>query len=153
MRIFIGSDHAGFDLKNSICEFLRREGYDVEDVGPPIYDHDDDYPDYALKVCMKVLKSKGMGILICGSGHGMDIAANKVKGIYASVCWNEESAIVAKEHDNINVLCLGGRFVRPNAAKRIVRVWLEKPFSREARHSRRLRKIKKIEKANLRGRQ
>lgn len=145
-RIYIGSDHAGFQLKNIIREFLHDGGYAVEDIGPYSYERGDDYPDYALKVCKKILKSGGRGILICGSGQGMDRAANKIPGIYSSVCWNEESAVIAKEHGDINVLCLGGRLVGPSRAKRIIKIWLERPYKNKKRHERRINKIKEMER-------
>lgn len=143
--IYVGSDHRGFELKKTVIGFLSEEGYKVEDIGPLSYDSDDDYPDYALKVCKKVLKDGGKGILICGSGMGMDRAANKINGIYASACWNEKSAEMAKRHGDINVLCLGSDFVKPKMAESIIKIWLEEPFE-GGRHERRIRKIKKIEK-------
>lgn len=145
-KIYIGSDHAGFNLKNKIGRFLKQAGYSVEDIGPYSYNKEDDYPDYALKVCRKVLDSKGKGILLCGSGQGMDRAANKIPGIHAAVCWNKASAVVAKEHGNVNVLCMGGRFVRPHMAEKIVEIWLKNGFSEEERHKRRIEKINDIEK-------
>ena len=145
-KIYIGSDHAGFELKNIIKEFLKKEGYKVEDLGAHEYNPEDDYPDYAVKVCEKVLETKGKGILICGSGQGMDRVANKIPGIYAAVCWDEISAKMAKEHGNVNVLCLGGRTVKPELAKKIVKIWLETPFIPRERHLRRINKIKEIEK-------
>jgi RpiB/LacA/LacB family sugar-phosphate isomerase len=128
-KIYIGSDHAGFELKNIIKKFLTEEKYEVEDLGPYKYDYNDDYPDYAVKVCEKVLETNGKGILICGTGQGMDIVANKIPGIYAAVCWDETSAKMAKEHENVNVLCLGGRTVEPELAKKMVKIWLETPFT------------------------
>ncbi len=151
-RIYIGSDHAGFKLKEVLKDFLSKKGYDVKDVGPFSYNKDDDYPDYALAVCVKVAGSQNNGLLICGSGQGMDRVANKVKGIYASVCWNEKSAVIAKEHGNINVLCLGGLFVKPGLAKKIVNVWLERPFANEERHVRRIDKIMAVEKSYVKKR-
>ncbi len=148
--IYIGSDHAGFRLKGEIRDFLLESGYRVEDIGPNEYDPHDDYPDYALKVCEMVRNNGGKGILICGSGHGMNRVANKIPGIHASVCWNEESARMAKEHGDINVLCMGERLVEPETAKRIVSAWLETEFSREERHLRRVGKIMEIEKRYMR---
>lgn len=149
-KIYVGSDHAGFELKEEIVGYLKKKGFEVEDEGPVSYDPADDYPDYALKVCKEVLRHRAKGILICTTGQGMDRAANKVAGIYASVAWNRESAIVAKEHANVNVLCLAGRLTKPALAKKIVHAWLSIPFSKEKRHSRRLEKIKRIEKSYLR---
>ncbi len=144
-RIYIGSDHAGFRLKCGLIGWLRARGYEAVDMGPRTYSPDDDYPDYAKKVCSKVLENGAIGILVCGSGQGMDRAANKIKGIHASVCWDAGSAMVAKKHGNINVLCLGERFVKPAMARRIVRIWLEEPFEAEKRHLRRIDKIRRIE--------
>jgi ribose 5-phosphate isomerase B len=147
--IYIGSDHAGFELKEKIKLFLTKEGYKFEDLGPYEYNPNDDYPDYALKVCKKVLETSGRGILICGTGQGMDRVANKIPGIYAAVCWNEMTARYAREHENTNVLALGGRTTRSEEAEKIVKVWLETPFKGEEKHLRRINKIKKIEKEYL----
>ena len=144
--IYIGSDHAGFKLKKHLSQWLSKQGYDIRDMGPHVYDADDDYPDYAVRVCDSVIKHRSKGILICGSGQGMDRVANKVPGIHASVCWNEGTALVAKKHANVNVLCLGERFVRPSMARKIAKIWLEEPFEEEKRHVRRIRKINEVEK-------
>ena len=144
--IYIGADHAGFELKEKIKNFLIKEGYKVRDLGAFKYNYNDDYPDYALKVCEKVLKKQGLGILICGSGQGMDRVANKIPGIHAAVCWNELSAKMAKEHGNVNVLCFGGRTVEPKLAKKMVKIWLETLFIPKEKHLRRINKIKTIEK-------
>lgn len=144
--IFIGSDHAGFELKEKLKKFLERLGYEYEDLGPKTFDPNDDYPDYALKVCKKVLETDGKGILICGSGQGMGRVANKIPGIHAAVCWNEETAKYAREHGNTNVLTLGGWTVDFETAKKIVKIWLETPFTGEKKHIRRINKIKEIEK-------
>ena len=148
-KIFIGSDHAGFNLKNSLNQFLIKGKYKVEDLGPYKYDREDDYPDYALKVCKKVLKANSKGILICGSGQGMAISANKVPGILATICWDEKSGKIAAAHGRANVLCLGENLIKPRNAEKIVKMWLEAPYTIEKRHIRRLNKIKKIEKKYL----
>ena len=148
-KIYIASDHGGFKLKKIIRKFLSKEGYCVEDLGPYKYVKDDDYPDFALKVCKKVLKTKGKGILICSSGQGMARTANKFPGIYADVCWSEDTARHAKEHSRVNVLCFGGRIVTVKLAKKMVKVWLKTPLNSEKRHTRRINKIKKIEKDYL----
>ncbi len=144
-RIYIGSDHAGFYLKGIICELLKSQGYTVVDAGPLSYDPNDDYPDYAKRVCTEIIGTDNKGILICGSGQGMDRVANKFPGIYASVCWNTESARIAKEHGDVNVLCLAGRMINQDEAKSIVKTWIECRFSEEERHVRRIRKIKEVE--------
>ncbi len=143
--IYLGSDHAGLRLKTKLVEWLRKSGFNVVDVGPFSYDKDDDYPEYAEIVSRAVVKNKAKGILICGSGQGMDRAANKIMGVHASVCWDEESAFIAKTHGDVNVLCLGERFVKPSLAKKIVGIWIRVPFSMEDRHIRRIAKIRKLE--------
>lgn len=145
-KIYIGSDHSGFELKETIKKFLVNEDYEVEDLGPYHYDRSDDYPDYAVKVCEKVLEINDKGILICGSGQGMDRVANKISGIHAAVCWDETSAKLAKEHGNVDVLCLGGQTVKPEVAKKMVKTWLETTFIRKEKHVSRINKIKEIEK-------
>ena len=147
--IYIGADHAGFELKEKIKKFLAKEGYQFEDLGPYEYDPSDDYPDFAVKVCQKVLETNGKGILICGTGQGMDLVANKIPGIYAEVCWDENTAKHAKEHSNANILCFGGRTVKPELAKKMVKIWLETPFIPRKRHLRRVNKIKTIERKYL----
>lgn len=144
--IFIGSDHAGFQLKEKLKKFLEELGYEYKDLGPNSFDPNDDYPDYALKVCKKVLETNGKGILICGSGQGMNMVANKIPGIYAALCWNEETAKLVREHDNTNVLALSSWTTDFEAAKKIVKVWLETPFTEKEKHIRRINKIKEIER-------
>lgn len=148
-KIFIGSDHRGFELKNSLAAFLRSKGFEVADEGPLSYDKDDDYPDYAEKVCSGVVSSDGLGILVCGSGQGMVRAANKFKGIYASLCWNDESAKLAKEDGNPNVLCLSAVLTDDQKAKGIVDTWLQTEFTAHERHVRRIGKVKEIEKRQM----
>jgi len=148
-KIFIGSDHAGLSLKNTLKKFLIREKYEIEDLGPYKYNPKDDYPDYAFKVCKKVLKNNSKGILICGTGQGMAITANKVPGIIATICWDEKSGKHAAIHSLGNVLCLGENIIKPCVAEKIVKMWLEAPCTIENRHIRRLNKIKKIEKKYL----
>lgn len=144
--IYIASDHAGFELKEKIKNFLKNEGYKFEDLGPYEYNPNDDYPDYALKACLRALKAKGRGILICSTGLGMNMVANKIPGIYAAVCWNGKVAKQAREHLNTNVLTLGARAIKLKNTKRIVKTWLETPFSSQIRYLRRINKIKKIER-------
>lgn len=145
-KIYIGSDHAGFKLKEKIKKFLVKENYKVEDLGAHKYDCNDDYPDYALKVCKKVLKTGGKGILICGAGQGVSIVANKIPGIRAALCWNKNSAKLSKEHLNANVLCLGQRTLKLEFVNKIVKFWLETPFISKGRHIRRINKIKAVER-------
>ena len=152
MKIYLGADHAGFELKEKIKKFLTAKEFEVEDMGPYKYNSKDDYPDYAIKVCEKILRDrKGMkGILFCGSGHGMCIAANKFPSIRATICWSIESVKYAKTHTNVNVLCIPARLINLRKTKKIVLEWLELPFRHEKRHIRRINKIKKIEKKYIR---
>jgi ribose 5-phosphate isomerase B len=148
--IYIGSDHGGFELKQKLIESLKKEGHDLFDEGPFAYDDSDDYPDYAEKVCRKVLETEGKGILICRSGHGMVLTANKFGGIYASLCHSKESAARAKKDENINVLCLPGDFVDFKCANEIVTAWLTTKFDSSEKRMRRLKKLLKIEENNFR---
>jgi len=143
--IYLGADHAGFHLKEEIKKYLKELGYEYEDLGNQEIDLLDDYPDFALKVAKKVVETKEKGILICSTGLGMCLAANKVKGVRAVVVWDEFTAIQSREHNNANILCLAGKVLDLETAKKIVRVWLETEFSGEERHIRRLKKVEEIE--------
>ena len=144
MKIAIGSDHAGFKLKEVIKNYLVTLNYSVEDFGTHSEERAD-YPDFAFPVALNVANGNfEVAILICGTGIGMSIAANKVKGIRASLCNDLYTAHVAKEHNDANVLCMGGRVVGEEVAKEIVKVWLSSKFE-GGRHSERLLKIKKYE--------
>ena len=144
--IFLGSDHAGFNLKEEIKKYLDELGHQYQDLGNRELDPQDDYPDFAEKVAKKVAETKGQGILICATGFGMAIAANKIKGIRAAVCWDDFTALQSREHNDTNILCLGGKVIDLGTAKKIVRIWLETEFSGEERHLRRLEKIGSMEK-------
>lgn len=143
-RMIIGSDHAGFKLKEKIKEFLNELGYECEDLGT-FNEEPSDYPKTAIKVAKKVAESEGKGILLCGSGLGEAIVANKVKGIRATNCFNEYTAKMAREHNNSNLLCLGARVLKTGEAKEITKTWLTTEFSKEERHKRRVKQIKEIE--------
>ncbi len=148
MKIVIASDHAGFPLKKSITEFLSKEKIKVEDLG---IDHPEsvDYPDYAAKVAQAVSQKKAdAGILICGTGLGMSISANKFKGVRAVAVSDLYSARMAKEHNDANVLALGGRVLDSHKALRLVKVWLNSKFKGN-RHQQRLDKISDLENKNL----
>jgi len=140
MQIFIASDHGGFRLKKILKEWLLSLGLKIKDVGTSS-EESVDYPDFAHLLCKKIISTKSKGILICGTGIGMSIAANKIKGIRAALCNDTYSAKMSREHNNANVLCLGGRILGEEVAKEIVKVWLETPFSKESRHKRRIAKI------------
>lgn len=148
MKIVIGSDHAGFTLKNSVGDLLRSLGHTVVDVGA-YNDNPSDYPDFAVLVGNAVLEGKGeRGILICGSGVGVSVAANKIKGIRAAVCHDTYSAHQGVEHDDMNVLVLGSRVIGPKLAEDLVKAYLGANFTNEERHKRRLAKVKAIEAGN-----
>jgi len=144
LRVAIGADHAGFRMKEDLKGFLWELNYDVVDFGPPD-DCSVDYPDFAEKVSKAI--SNGdfeRGILICGTGIGMSIVANRFPGVRATVCYDLYTAKMARLHNNSNVLVLGGRITAPAMAREIVKVWLETPFE-GGRHERRLQKLKIIE--------
>jgi ribose 5-phosphate isomerase B len=150
MIIAVGADHGGFQLKNKIVEFLKGVGHEVHDLGTHGEDPVD-YPDFALAVAQEILLKKAeRGILVCGSGVGASVAANKFPGIRASVCHDTFSAHQGVEDDNINMLCLGARVIGSELAKEVVEVWLNAVFSGAERHKRRLSKVEKIEKEFLR---
>ncbi len=144
MKIAIGSDHAGFKLKEEIKKFLEEKGMEVIDFGTN-FEERVDYPDYAIPLAESVAKGEeDLGILICGTGIGMSIAANKVKGIRASLVSDVYSAHSAREHNNANVLCMGGRVLGTELAKEITNAWLNAKFL-GGRHERRINKIAEYE--------
>ena len=147
--LYIGSDHAGFELKEKIKEFLTNNSYKLEDIGAREYLPEDDYPDYAIKLCKKIAETGGKGILVCGAGHGMSITANKIPGIRATVCWNESSAEFAKKHTDANVICIPGRLMDQREAEKIITAWMNTEFESEERHIRRVNKIKTIEENRI----
>lgn len=146
ITIALGTDHAGFELKEKIKTWLDNKGYTYHDFG--CYSTESvDYPDYGLMVAKAVAdKEYTFGIAICGSGIGICIVANKVPGIRASLCTSIEMAKMAREHNNANVLCLGGRETDQDLALKIVEIWLNTPFSEGVRHQRRIDKISGIDK-------
>jgi ribose 5-phosphate isomerase B len=151
MKVVIGSDHAGFQLKNAIGDLLRSMGNDVLDVGA-FNENPSDYPDFAEAVDRAVLDGKAeRGVLICGSGVGASVAANKIPGIRAGMCHDTYSAHQGVEHDNINVLVLGSRVVGVALAQDLVRAFMGAKFSNEERHVRRLGKVKALETKYCKG--
>ncbi len=145
--IYIGADHAGFDLKKILKNYLEKLGYEVEDLGNKKLELRDDYPDFGKAVAKKVAKEKrARGIVICGSGNGICMAANKIAGIRAALAYNEYAAKMAKRHEDANILCLASRVLKPAQAKKIVKTWLEEEISTKPRHLRRIKKIHKLEK-------
>src|SRR5713226_5799969 len=146
MKIAIGGDHAGLSLKNALAETLRQAGHSVLDPGPARLDPDDDYPDAAAAVANAVAHGKvERGILVCGSGVGASVAANKIRGARAGLCHDTYSAHQGVEHDDVNVLCLGARVVGEALARDLTRAFVGARFSGEERHLRRLRKVQALE--------
>jgi len=145
-KIIIGSDHAGYSLKSKIISQLKTDGYNIKDEGA--YSEDSiDYPDVAKKVSSKIAQQKKasrqnfLGILICGTGIGMSITANKFKGIRAALCHNKITAHMAREHNNANILCLGARIIDEKTAKECTKEFLSTDFSNEERHIKRVKKM------------
>lgn len=145
IKIALGADHAGFPVKKELVDQLTTDGYKVVDFGTHSEDPCD-YPDFAVRVAKAVASGRcDRGVLVCGSGLGMAIAANKVKGIRAAAVWSITTAKLAAQHNWCNVLCIPGRFVPLVTAKKILRAWLNTPFDKGGRHERRVKKILKIE--------
>lgn len=149
MKIYIGADHNGYGLKSTLIAYLKRAGYSVVDEGDKKFDPDDDFPLFASRVVVAMQNSKDKdprGILICGSGQGMCMAANRYPGIYASLCWDRQSAKEARTDDNSNVLCLPSRLLdeNPEKAKVIVETWLNTPFAKATRFVRRLKQLDEL---------
>ena len=173
MKIYIASDHAGFELKRRLSDFLESENFEVEDLGPTEFNPNDDYPDFVYPLAQKVAlrqaqgKLDDVGIVIGGSGQGEAIVANKVKGVRAAVYYGNPSTLrnsqgrteqgrsatssgleivkLSKEHNNANILSLGARFLTSDQAIEAVKLWLETKFTSEERHLRRINKITQLE--------
>ena len=147
MKVFIGSDHRGFEVKNHLVSLLTEQGIEVVDLGPDQLDPDDDYNDYAVKVALEVQKaaSEGdtgtKGILVCGSAHGVAIQANRFKGVRAIAAYDTELARIGREHNDANVLCLSADFIESSDIDNIVNIFLNTAFSGEERHIRRIKKL------------
>jgi ribose 5-phosphate isomerase B len=147
MRIAVGADHGGYPLNERIIAELRAAGHEVEDFGTHDGAQPDDYPDYALKVGDAVRTGRAqIGIVVCGSGVGASVAANKLKGVRAALCSDTYSAHQSREHDDCNVLCLGARVTGAELAMEIVRAFVAARFTGEERHLRRLAKVLDIER-------
>lgn len=147
MKIAVACDHGGFPLKDTVIETVRAAGHEALDLGT-FGPESVDYPDYARKVGRALQNGEaGRGILLCGSGVGAAVAANKMKGIRAGVCHDVYSAHQGVEHDDMNVLCMGARIIGPALVEELVRAFLGATFSGEERHVRRLGKVKAIEKS------
>ncbi|OHA78968.1 MAG: ribose-5-phosphate isomerase [Candidatus Yonathbacteria bacterium RIFCSPLOWO2_01_FULL_43_27] len=144
MRIYIGTDHAGFELKEKLVVFLRELGHTVEDLGAHTYDDQDDYPDFIRPVAEAIARdTEARGIILGGSGQGEAICANRVPHVRAAVYYGGavDIAVLSREHNDANILSLGARFIEDEEAREVVRVWLETPFSGAGRHQKRNTKI------------
>ncbi len=148
MRIHIGSDHAGLKFKNELIEYLVAGGHDVTDHGPYEYDAVDDYPDFCIPTAQAVAKDpSSIGVVLGGSGNGEQIAANKVKGIRAALVWSVETAKLAREHNNANVISLGEGQNSAQEVKDFLDAFITTPFPGDERHARRIGKIAKFEES------
>ncbi len=146
MHMYLASDHAGFELKNTLVDFLREHGYEVEDMGPDVFDEQDDYPDFIVPLARRVASEPGsFGIILGGSGEGEAMAANRVPGARAAVFYGGSRGVnivrLSREHNDANILSIGARFVSNDEAKEAVLLWLATSFSGDARHVRRLAKF------------
>jgi len=146
MKVYLGTDHAGFELKEKIKSFLLKENLEVNDCGAFSFDKNDDYPDFIASTAKKVADDKGSkGIVFGKSGAGECIVANKIKGVRAILGFNKENVELSRLHNDANVLSLGSAFVNEELAKKLVKIFLETPFSNEERHIRRIEEIRQIE--------
>jgi ribose 5-phosphate isomerase B len=149
MKIVIGADHAGFDLKEKLRRELEQVGHELVDVGAHEYDAHDDYPDFAAAVARAVVNGEGeKGLLVCGSGVGACIAANKIRGARACLCHDIYSAVQGVQHDDMNILCLGGMIVGEALARQLVTGFLSASFLPQERFQRRLDKVLALEEEN-----
>ena len=146
MRVHMGCDHAGYELKNMLAEYLRTAGYDVVDHGAHEYDAEDDYPEFCFLAGQGVVEEPGsLGVVIGGSGNGEQIAANKVDGVRAALAWSVQTAQLARQHNDANVVAIGARMHSTEEAFAIVREFLDTPFSGDERHSRRIAQLAEYE--------
>jgi ribose 5-phosphate isomerase B len=142
MRVHLGSDHAGLELKDHLVGWLREQGHEPVDHGPFVYDAQDDYPVFCLRAAEAVVADEGsLGVVIGGSGNGEQIAANKVKGVRAALAWSDETAALARQHNDANVVSVGGRMHTLAEMTRFVGIFLRTDFTGEARHARRIQML------------
>jgi ribose 5-phosphate isomerase B len=142
VRVYLGADHAGFELKEHLARHLTAAGHEVIDVGPAAYDPADDYPPYCIETARRVVADPGsLGVVIGGSGNGEQIAANKVAGVRAALAWSEQTAQLARQHNDANVLAIGGRMHTHDEATAFVKLFLSTQFSGEERHARRIAQL------------
>jgi ribose 5-phosphate isomerase B len=146
MRVYLGSDHAGFELKQHVAKRLPELGHELIDVGPATYDAEDDYPVYCLHVAARTVADPGsLGVVIGGSGNGEQITANKVVGARAALAWSVATARLAREHNDANVVAIGARMHTREEATTIIAMFLDTPFSQDERHARRIRQVAEYE--------
>lgn len=147
MKIYIGADHNGYGLKQNLANYLKRAGYEVQDMGDDHLDPDDDFPVYAAKVATAVLGSEDpdpRGIVLCGSGQGVCMAVNRFKGIRGSLCWDRRSARESRNDDNANILCLPAKVLEPTDANIVAETWLTTKFANAPRFVRRLKEMDEL---------
>ncbi|MFE1513737.1 ribose-5-phosphate isomerase [Corynebacterium bovis] len=150
MRIYLGADHAGFDLKNTVADHLRTAGHDVVDCGALTYDPDDDYPAFCVEAARRTVADEGsLGIVFGGSGNGEQIAANKVPGARCALAWSVETAKLAREHNNAQLIGIGGRMHTKEEALAIVDAFIEQPWSEAERHQRRIDILAEYERTGV----
>jgi ribose 5-phosphate isomerase B len=153
MRVHLGSDHAGLELKEHLLNWLADHGYEAVDHGPFVYDATDDYPVFCLRAAAAVVADRddggdALGVVIGGSGNGEQMAANKVRGVRAALVWSEETAVLSREHNDANVVSLGGRMHTLDDMTRFIEVFLTTPYSGEERHDRRIGMLADYEKTH-----
>jgi ribose 5-phosphate isomerase B len=148
MRVYLGADHAGYELKVHLVNYLGKQGYETVDVGPHAFDPEDDYPAYCLHTGARVVADPGsLGIVIGGSGNGEQIAANKVAGVRAALAWNVETAQLSRQHNDANVVAIGARQHTIDEATALVEAFLTSIFSGSARHGRRIKQVAAYEES------
>ena len=147
VRVYVGSDHAGYELKSHLVKHLAASGHDVVDIGPAAYDPEDDYPAFCIATASRVVADEGsLGVVIGGSGNGEQIAANKVDGVRAALVWNDDTARLAREHNDANVISIGARNHPVDDALRFIDLFLATPFSHGERHQRRIDQLAEYER-------
>jgi ribose 5-phosphate isomerase B len=148
MRVYLASDHAGFEMKNHVLRHLEEQGHDVRDVGPTTFDPDDAYPPFCIEAGVRAVADEGsLGVVIGGSGNGEQIAANKVPGVRAALAWNVETATLAREHNDAQIVAIGARMHTVDEAATIVTRFVDTPFSGDPRHRDRLAMIARYEES------
>ncbi|NJA56375.1 ribose-5-phosphate isomerase [Streptomyces sp. NEAU-H3] len=150
MRVYLGSDHAGYELKNHLVEWLTEHGHEPVDCGPHLYDAQDDYPPFCLRAAERTAADpEALGVVIGGSGNGEQIAANKVEGVRCALAWSVETAKLGREHNNATVVSVGARMHSTDEATSFVEVFLSTPYSEEPRHTRRIEMLTAYEKSGV----